>query len=71
MKKEIIEYLGKNQGSDIHQISKALNVEEISILRAVNELSNDGYVTLCTPVHLSDENSSSVRYKLTEKEFKK
>lgn len=69
MKKRVFDYIKENKGSDLHEIAKAISEDEMKVLKAINDLSNEGYICLCPPVPLSINNSDSCRYMAIKKDY--
>ncbi len=63
MKKQVYDFIAKNQPLGIREIAVSLRIKEIEALQIVNELQKEGYICLHTPKRLSVENSVSCYYK--------
>lgn len=62
MKQLIYSYIVNNKHSSVHSISKELNVEEIDVLKAINELCDDLFIYQDTAVPISVNNDCSCYY---------
>lgn len=69
MKKRVYDYICCHPDANIHNIASAVNEPEMEVLKTVNALYSDGYVTLSRIVPLSPENSDSCRYSATGKQY--
>ena len=68
MKKSVYDYICSHPDANIHDIASAIDKPELEVLKTVNALYRDGYVTLRKIVPLSPENSDSCRYSATGKQ---
>lgn len=62
MKRLIYSYIVNNRHSSVHSISKELNVEEIDVLKATNELCDDLFIYQEIAVPISVNNDCSCYY---------
>lgn len=69
MKKSVYNYICSHPDTSIHDIASAIDKPEMEVLKTVNALYSDGYVTLSRIVPLSPENSDSCRYSATGKQY--
>ena len=69
MKKRVFDYVKENPGSSVHDIAIALRAKENLVLRIVNDLVKDGFMSII-PVPLSDDNDCSCYYKVIKQEYK-
>ena len=69
LKERIFDYLKEHSHSTIQDVSKALGVDDMSVLREINIMSKKGYVFMNTPVPLSDFNRNSNYYSVSKTEF--
>lgn len=69
MKKSVYDCICSHPDANIHDIAHAVNETELDVLKTVNALYRDGYVTLSRIVPLSPENSDSRRYSATGKKY--
>lgn len=69
MKKSVYDYIYGHPDASIHDIAPAVNEPELEVLKTVNALYSDGYVTLSRIVPLSPENFDSCRYSVTGKQY--
>lgn len=69
MKKRVCDYICCHPDASIHDIAPAVNKTELEVLKTVNALYRDGYVTLSRIVPLSPEKSDSCRYSATGKQY--
>ena len=69
MKKSVYDYICSHPDANIHDIASAVNEPEFEVLKTINALYRDGYVTLSKIVPLSPENSDSCRYSVTDKQY--
>ena len=69
MKKSVYNYICSHPDTSIHDIASAIDKPEMEVLKTVNALYRDGYVTLSRIVPLSPENSDSCRYSATGKQY--
>lgn len=69
MKKSVYNYICSHPDASIHDIAPVVNEPEWEVLKTVNALYSDGYVTLSRIVSLSPENSDSCRYSATGKQY--
>lgn len=69
MKKSVYNYICSHPDASIHDIAPVVNEPEWEVLKTVNALYRDGYVTLSRIVPLSPENSDSCRYSATGKQY--
>ena len=65
MKKRVYDFICCHPDASIHAIAPAVNKTELEVLKTVNALYRDGYVTLSRIVPLSPEKSDSCRYSAT------
>ena len=71
MKNRIYNYIRNKNGVDIHSIAECLNINEITVLRCLNELQRDGFITISSVIPLdSTVESGSVLYKSTNKKYR-
>lgn len=70
MKKEIYEFIHSNPHVSIHKVADCLNLKEIDVFETINELCNENYVQMDTPVPLSLNNDESSYYSATGKMFR-
>lgn len=69
MKKRVYDYICSHPDTSIHDIASAIDKPEMEVLKTVNALYRDGYVTLSRIIPLSPENSDSCRYSATDKQY--
>ena len=69
MKKSVYAYVRSHPDASIHDIAPAVNKPELEVLKTVNVLYREGYVTLSRIIPLSPENSDSCRYSATGKQY--
>lgn len=69
MKKSVYNYICSHPDASIHDIAPVVNEPELEVLKTVNALYRDGYVTLSRIVPLSPENSDGCRYSATGKQY--
>lgn len=69
MKKRVYDYIYGHLDASIHDIAPAVNKPELEVLKTVNVLYREGYVTLSRIIPLSPENSDSCRYSATGKQY--
>lgn len=69
MKKRVYDYICCHPDASIHDIAPAVNKPELEVLKTVNGLYREGYVTLSRIIPLSPENSDSCRYSATGKQY--
>ena len=69
MKKRVYDYICSHPDANIHDIAPVVNEPELEVLKTVNGLYREGYVTLSRIVPLSPENSDSFRYSATGKQY--
>lgn len=69
MKKSVYDYIYNHPDVSIHDIAPAVNTPESEVLKIVNVLHREGYITLSRIVPLSPENSDSCRYSATGKQY--
>lgn len=69
MKKRVYDYICCHPDASIHDIAPVVNEPELEVLKTVNALYRDRYVTLSRIVPLSLENSDSCRYSATGKQY--
>ena len=69
MKKRVYDYICCHPDASIHDIAPAVNEPKLEVLKTVNALYSDGYVTLSRIVPLSPENFDSCRYSVTGKQY--
>ena len=69
MKKSVYAYVRSHPDTNIHDIAPVVNEPELEVLKTVNALYSDGYVTLSRIVPLSPENFDSCRYTVTGKQY--
>ena len=69
MKKRVYDFICTHSDANIHDIASAIDKPELEVLKTVNALYRDGYVTLSRIVPLSPENSDSYRYSATGKQY--
>lgn len=69
MKKRVYDYICSHPDTNIHDIAPVVNEPELEVLKTVNGLYREGYVTLSRIVPLSPENSDSYRYSATGKQY--
>lgn len=62
MKQLVYSYIVNNRHSSVHSISKELNVEEIDVLKAINELCDDLFIYQEIAVPISVKNDCSCYY---------
>lgn len=62
MKRLVYSYIVNNRHSSVHSISKELNVEEIDVLKAINELCDDLFIYQEIAVPISANNDCSCYY---------
>lgn len=62
MKQFVYSYIVNNRHSSVHSISKELNVEEIDVLKAINELCGDLFIYQEIAVPISVNNDCSCYY---------
>ena len=68
---EIYNFVKCKPGTSIDVIAENLQIEELKVLKYVNELQNEGYVTIAkvAALDISVEKGNSVYYKATHKPF--
>lgn len=69
MKKSVYNYIYNHPDVSIHDIAPAVNKPESEVLKIVNVLHREGYITLSRIIPLSPENSDSCRYSATDKQY--
>lgn len=69
MKKRVYDFICTHPDTNIHDIASAIDKPEMKVLKTVNALYSDGYVTLSRIVSLSPENFDSCRYSATDKQY--
>lgn len=69
MKKSVYEYICTHSGTDIHAVAKALNLDEMQVLKVINELLKESYIKMETPIPLGTSNQDSCFYSATGKAF--
>lgn len=69
MKKSVYDCICSHPDANIHDITSAIDKQELEVLKTVNALYRDGYVTLSRIVPLSPENFDSCRYSVTGKQY--
>lgn len=69
MKKRVYDFICTHPDTNIHDIAPAVNEPELEVLKTVNVLYREGYVTLSRIIPLSPENSDSCRYSATGKQY--
>lgn len=69
MKKRVYDFIYTHPDASIHDIAPAVNKPELEVLKTVNVLYREGYVTLSRIIPLSPENSDSFRYSATAKQY--
>ena len=69
MKKRVYDFICTHPDTNIHDIAHVVNEPELEVLKTVNALYSDGYVTLSRIVPLSPENFDSCRYSVTGKQY--
>lgn len=69
MKKRVYDYICSHPDTSIHDIAPAIDKPELEVLKTVNVLYREGYVTLSRIIPLSPENSDSCRYSATGKQY--
>ena len=69
MKKRVYDFICTHPATNIHDIAPAVNKTESEVLKTVNGLYREGYVTLSRIIPLSPENSDSCRYSATGKQY--
>ena len=69
MKKRVYDFICTHPDTNIHDIAPVENEPELEVLKTVNALYRDGYVTLSRIVPLSPENFNSCRSSVTGKQY--
>ena len=69
MKRRVYDFICTHPDANIHDIASAIDKPELEVLKTVNALYRDGYVTLSRIVPLSPENFDSCRYSVTGKQY--
>ena len=69
MKKRVYDYICSHPDTSIHDIAPAIGKPETEVLKIVDALYGEGYITLSQIVPLSSENSDSCRYSATGKQY--
>ena len=69
MKKSVYDYIYNHPDVSFHDIAPAVNKPESEVLKIVNVLHREGYITLSRIIPLSLENSDSCRYSVTGKQY--
>lgn len=69
MKKYVYDYICSHPDASIRDIAQEVNKPELEVLKIVNVLYREGYITLSRIVPLSPENSDSCRYSATGKQY--
>lgn len=69
MKKSVYNYICTHPDTNIHDIAPVVNEPELEVLKTVDALYGEGYITLSRIVPLSPENSDSCRYSATGKQY--
>ncbi len=69
MKERVYDFICTHPDTNIHDIASAIDKPELEVLKTVNALYRDRYVTLSRIVPLSLENSDSCRYSATGKQY--
>lgn len=69
MKKRVYDYISSHPNASIHDIASEVNKPELDVLKTVNALYREGYITLSRIAPLSPENSDSCRYSATGKRY--
>ena len=69
MKKRVYDYICSHPDTSIHGIASVMDKPEMEVLKIVNTLDREGYITLSRAVSLSPENSDSCRYSATGKQY--
>ena len=69
MKKSVYNYICSHPDTSIHDIASAIDKPEMEVLKIVNTLDREGYITLSRMIPLSLENSDSCRYSVTGKQY--
>lgn len=69
MKKRVYDFICTHPDTNIYDIAPVVNEPELEVLKTVNALYSDGYVTLSRIVPLSPENFDSCRYSATDKQY--
>ena len=69
MKKSVYDYIYGHPDASIYDIAPAVNKPELEVLKTVNVLYREGYVTLSRIIPLSPENSDSCRYSATGRQY--
>lgn len=69
MKKRVYDYICSHPDANIHDIALVVNEPELEVLKTVDALYGEGYITLSRIVPLSPENSDSCRYSATGKQY--
>lgn len=69
MKKRVYDFICTHPDTNIHDIAPVVNEPELEVLKTVNGLYREGYVTLSRIIPLSLENSDSCRYSATGKQY--
>ena len=69
MKKRVYDFICTHPDTNIHDIASAIDKQVLEVLKTVNALYRDGYVTLSRIVPLSPENFDSCRYSVTGKQY--
>ena len=69
MKKRVYDFIFTHPDTNIHDIAPVVNEPELEVLKTVDALYGEGYITLSRIVPLSPENSDSCRYSATGKQY--
>lgn len=69
MKKRVYDFICSHPDANIHDIASAIDKPELEVLKTVDALYGEGYITLSRIVPLSPENSDSCRYSATGKQY--
>ena len=62
MKKKVYDYIRSHKHVSAHEIAGVLDLEERIVLRWVNELCDDSYVYMDSPIPLNAHNQNSCYY---------
>ncbi len=68
MKREIYKAIKKLQPIDIHNLATKLEIDELSMLKVINELQEEGYIGIKVKPLSTDSDNSSY-YITTTKKF--
>lgn len=69
MKKRVYDFICTHPDTNIHDIAHVVNEPELEVLKTVDALYGEGYITLSRIVPLSPENFDSCRYSVTGKQY--